>query len=295
MKGKEKPTSASRNKSVGRESRVLAEPKRKQELDQQIARSLATSSRQLTDIPFNFRGIEVLNASIKRDRLVLTVQTLLSLPEPSGNSGEYLGTWKQLEEFCRGFEEHLRRNMSAKSRRTLSNILHSEFDAFVRTIIRVKNQDVMSYIPKTTERRGAGHPRMDLHRETVASLEARSAAIKPALREIRKEIARWKAANSRFEDDTQCKDRIRNAYSDRFDWIPIFLEIKWGDKCTFRKAERVVRISDLSSWSAANRADLIALEEHRIRTQQSVSLSKFQHRKLELRVDCGPSSQPSTR
>jgi len=293
MKKKENSTSTSMVEPVNDDSWVPGEDRKakREFLDKKVAKSLESSIRQLTDIPFNFREVEVLNASMKGGRLVLTVETPLWLPEPVGDSGEYLGTRKQSAEFCRAFEKHLKRNLSATNRQKLSNILHSEFDSFVRTIICIRNANVMEHVPKTTERRGAGHPRMNLDRETVASLVARSKAIRPSLREVRNEIGGWKAANPGLEDDERCREHIRKAFSDRFDWIPIFLEIKWGNKCTSRKVERTVRISDLPSWSATNRADLIALEEHRLRTQQSVSLSKFQQRKLELRASRRASPQ----
>lgn len=248
-------------------------------LDKQVASSLEFSIRYLTDIPSNFRPVEVLKASIKGHRLVVSVQTSMWLPEPIGDSGELLGTRKQSTEFRREFEKHLKRKMSTENRRTLSNILYAEFDAFVRTIICVRNPNVMRHVRKTTARRGAGRPRTNLDPDTVASLKARSEVIRQALHKVRNEIRKW-----RLEDDEQCKGRIRKTYSDRFDWIPMFLENKWGNHTTTRKGYRkTVRISDLTSWSAAYRADLIALEEHRLRTQQSVSLSKFRHMKSELR------------
>lgn len=291
MKKKEKlllnPLSASRDESVGLGSRISGKDVEKEPKhpNQRIAKSLETSICYLTNIPFNFCSVEVKDASMKGDQLIISIQTDLLLPEPSGDSGEYLGTRKQFEEFRRAFEKHLEKSISSKNRRTLSNLLHSEFDAFVRTIIKVGNQNVMRLVRKTTERKGAGRPRMNLGSDIVGSLEARGEVIRKSRHEIRNEIGTWKPANFRLDDDEHCKDHLRKAYSSRFGWIPMFLEYKWGIKTTTRRGdEKKVRISDLTTWSAADRADLIVLEEYRQRTQQSVSLSKFQRRKIELRA-----------
>jgi|HubBroStandDraft_6_1064221.scaffolds.fasta_scaffold22903_4 hypothetical protein len=290
MKKKEKlqlsPPSASGDELVDSVLRTSAKAleKNRAYLNQRIAKTLEIHIRSLTDIPFNFSEAEVLNASAEGDRLVVSVRTTLCLPQPAGNSGEWLGTRKESAQFRRAFEEHLTRNFSAKHRRTLSNILHSEFDAFVRSFICVTNEDVMSRVPKTTERKGAGRRRTNLDPGTVAALEARSGAIRPGLLEIRNEIGILTKTNSKV-DDEQCKEHLRKAYSDRYDWLPIFLENKnWGNDITTRKGERrSIRISDLTTWSAVDRSNLIALEELKRRTQQSVSLSKFQHRKAELK------------
>jgi hypothetical protein len=285
MKKKEKLIlslpSASSVDPVKPDSRIPAEDRRKDKasLDEGVAKSLERSIRWITCIPFNFSPVEVLNVSTKADRLVVSVQTDLYLPEPPGDSGEWLGTRKELSQFRRDFEKHLTLKFLAKNRQILSNILHSEFDLFVRSIICTGNQDVMSRIPKTTERKGAGRPRTKIDPDTLAAVEARSLAIRPGLKEIRIAIQRWKVTNLKL-DDEQCKDKLRKEYSDRFDWLPIFLEIGWGNRTTIRKGdERSITICDLTTWSAVVRANLIALEEYRRRTRQPVSLRTFQRQK----------------
>lgn len=215
-----------------------------------------------------YRAPAEVDASIKDDGLKLSIVWPFSLPEPTGDSGDWPGTSKAVEDFAHDFKAYLAEERIGWE---LAKFLHSEFCRFL-----LKQAKAYRYAPdrlkddvlerlegfcnELTGHRFAGRREPHIPAAEFSRLKQEAESILGVVSEMQLRIAEWKKAHEDWDAKT-VKDKLREEYDrERYPWMKYFglCLRKLRPKANWKGAQ--LSIANPASWSAVDLARLVMKE-----------------------------------
>ncbi len=236
----------------------------RESLDKQIAHSVELRVRAIAAALSDEKPAEITSVGLSASNLNIRIRWPFFSPPPSGDSGDWLGTSKEIKRLRGSFQDHL---LEQNLGRKLSNLLYAELVDFLLRYVKAHRfgDDVVQHVRGLGQRRLAGRPgQHKIQEHQAAHIRREGITIRTTLHEIKQEINAWKKKEPRLKDEAIETQLLEKYDRDRYAFIRYFT-------ICFRKlpARRLCsnglhrnrRLSDPRSWSTSDLAALITQEK----------------------------------